>query len=328
MTTLRFPIATGLLALTLAFPAVAQKKGGGGGGTPPPAPTPDIVFCYGKATSGTQPLWVMSADGSNARQVLGENCKNAYPTLSPDGQQIAFTKTRGGVSALWVVNVDGTGLHAVTPSLLKATQPSTPIRAVWSPAPAPDQLPKLLFADWPASSTVPQLFVVNLDGSGRTQLTAEPAGVMPTCSYEWSGDATRIAYATRDSMYSPLVVADLGVSAGQLAIVGQTLVPQPPGQAGTWAIGWANTADQLVLAAQRPMAEGANQNLWRIDLWDPQNPVRLTDTANQEMVPTFSGDDSRVLFWNYTGGTWTLTANGGTEVLVNVKAQTPYHRRG
>ena len=321
-----------LCVLWCALPLGAQGRGGGGGGGSPP-PTPDIVYTNGKLTSGTRPLWVMSSDGSSPRQVLGEDCKFSYPSLSPEGLQVAFTKTRSGVSAVWVINSDGAGLHAVTPILLPIvyqtsnTFPGT--RAVWSPAPAPDQQRKLLFADTPDPRSVPwQLFVVNLDGTGRTQLTNQSGlHLRSPASYEWSSDAGRIVYLADDG---PVIVT-LGLSNGQLVITEQTLVPPPVEPNRLVSVGWANSSDQLVLTGQNP-AHGLNRDLWLVDPSFPLTALQITNTADDEALPTFSADDSRIYFWNYSSaapGTYSIPADGsGSRVLINAKAQNPYHRRG
>jgi Tol biopolymer transport system component len=181
----------------------------------------------------------------------------------------------------------------------------------------------------PDPSTTPwQLFAVNLDGSGRTQLTHEPAGVGPYAHFEWSADASRIAYVP-NTPQSPLIVADLGLVGGELAVVGQTSVPVPAGQRYILDVAWANTRDQIVLAASTPVAQGGNNDLWLVDLVSPSSPLRLTSTADDERMPTFSRDDSRICFWNYgsAGGTYSIPAAGGSRTLVNSKAQNAYYRR-
>ena len=71
-------------------------------------------------------LWVMNADGSNARQVA-RNATAREPAWSPDGRRIAFRRydrqprvvpgrvvRSAGPSDLFVVNADGSGLRRLT----------------------------------------------------------------------------------------------------------------------------------------------------------------------------------------------------------------------
>ena len=65
-------------------------------------------------------LWVMNADGSDARQVAPKATWGVPPAWSPDGRRIAFRRFDGrlfesaGNSDLFVVNVDGSGLRRLT----------------------------------------------------------------------------------------------------------------------------------------------------------------------------------------------------------------------
>jgi Tol biopolymer transport system component len=71
-------------------------------------------------------LWVMNADGSNARRVAAK-ATSGEPAWSPDGRRIAFRRydrqpqvvpgrvvRSAGPSALFVVNADGSGLRRLT----------------------------------------------------------------------------------------------------------------------------------------------------------------------------------------------------------------------
>lgn len=316
-------------ALPLALLALLALPVRGQGGSTTPPPLPDVVYANGKVNGGNLPLWVMSRDGSNARQVLGEDCKYAYPTLAPDGTQIAFTKTRSGVSAVWVVNHDGTGLHAATPivqpiaSQWASTFPSS--RAVFSPTPAPDGQRKLIFADRPAPGTTQrQLFAVNLDGSGRTQLTSGTnLHLNGPAAWEWSADATRIAYLTE----SGPAVAMLSVVGGQLAITSQSLLAVSAPHSRIVEIGWANAVDTLVVTIQ-DSAWGLNRDLWLLDPAGVFLPVRVTNTSDDEMLPTFAANDTALVFGRAAGGTCVQVISSGARALANSKAQSPYHRRG
>ena len=63
-------------------------------------------------------LFVMNADGSNARRVA-RNATSGEPAWSPNGRRIAFRRFEGklgsiGNSNLFVVNADGSGLRRLT----------------------------------------------------------------------------------------------------------------------------------------------------------------------------------------------------------------------
>lgn len=92
-----------------------------------PAYSPDgstIVFSHspvGEEAQGFEPhLWVMEADGTNAREVIdaAKSGVDWEPVYSPDGSQIVFTREVESsdeiVSAVHVVNVDGTDIRVLT----------------------------------------------------------------------------------------------------------------------------------------------------------------------------------------------------------------------
>jgi Tol biopolymer transport system component len=83
-----------------------------------------IAYAYAPGASvepDSASLWVMEADGSNARALLStaDAGSDWEPVYSPDGTKIAFTREVAGpqgiTSAIHVVNADGTGVRAATP---------------------------------------------------------------------------------------------------------------------------------------------------------------------------------------------------------------------
>jgi TolB protein len=104
-----------LVAGTLLAPGAAADGGVAEAGT--------IVF---QTVSGGD-IYVVDADGGNLRYLT----TGIDPALSPDGQQVAFTRwddtQHGAFGSLWLINVDGGGERAI---LGDVRQPKSP---VWSP---------------------------------------------------------------------------------------------------------------------------------------------------------------------------------------------------
>jgi Tol biopolymer transport system component len=77
-------------------------------------------------------IWLMRADGSQARQLTSDGF-DVEPVFSPDGKRIAFGRITGvtaagdQLEALYVVDVDGTHLRQVVPPLPGLEHPD------WSP---------------------------------------------------------------------------------------------------------------------------------------------------------------------------------------------------
>jgi Tol biopolymer transport system component len=63
-------------------------------------------------------LWVMDADGSNARRVTSNGKANFGPWFTPDGERLLFSSNLGDPKGrsfdLYLVRLDGTGLERVT----------------------------------------------------------------------------------------------------------------------------------------------------------------------------------------------------------------------
>lgn len=304
---MRHALSSVLLFATVTLPCLAQAS--------------DPAIAYVDTRSNA--IKVMNADGSNQVTVHSPSVTTS-PSMSPDGQQVAFAATLNGQKGVYVVNSTGTGLHLVTPLLYGSPEL---IRPAWSPVPTLDGQQKLLFWDYaylnPIGSGPYDLFVVNLDGSGRTQLTND---TLVESSPEWSPDATRIVFV-RTSM----VLGQLGLVGGQLAISGTqdlTNVAGSPLQAGTTLAfcGWANTGDTLLVSAVTPDSNG-HFDLWSLTLQNPAQPLRLCNTAQaNERWATFSADDSRI-FFHGSKGVMRMNDNGSGVTLVNRYGVRPNHRR-
>src|SRR5438876_51525 len=82
-----------------------------------PAFTPDgqsLVF-HSARTAGKQQIWAVNLDATGLTQLTRDSV-NASPTVSPDGQTIAYVSTRNKDGDIWLMNRDGTNQRQFTRS--------------------------------------------------------------------------------------------------------------------------------------------------------------------------------------------------------------------
>jgi Tol biopolymer transport system component len=139
---------------------------------------------------GNLEIYVMNPDGSNQVRITSNNVVDAAPTWSPDGRKIAFvSQKQNGSFAIFTMNADGTDRTEIT--ALNDSYWATWRPLSWSPDGG-----RIAFHDSSAVSTGIDIFVVNLDGSGRQNLTADHAhwDLTPT----WSPDGSKILFSRYD----------------------------------------------------------------------------------------------------------------------------------
>lgn len=326
-------IRTRLLLLTvvtaLGFvgsPTLAGKGGngkpGGGGGDPPADPA--IAFLDDDA------LVVVNADGSN-RTVILEGGSKGWPSWSPDGSQLAFRSDIEGLG-IYVVDVDGNGLRKV---IAKNTRFGA--RVDWSPVPAADGRYKIAFSDQVAGSAPSShndIFLVNLDGTGLVNVTNTPDA--SEFDPAWSPEADRLAVDLAISGPWDVLVCDLGLVNGRLAVTGtlnllsDTDVPggplNDPDVADVVLRSWAKTQDLLVVQVYSATLNGSDQaDLWVIDLADPADPVNITNSPGrgEERGASFSPDDSAIAYYSRDNprGIHVMPLDGSEASTVIVRAK-------
>lgn len=131
---------------------------------------------YGKCGDAACDVVVMKADGSGERVVAANGFPGAW---SPDGNQIAF----GRSDEVFIVNADGSGETNLT-----NTASSWEFPHDWSPDGT-----RILFGSNRDGADNPELYVMNVDGTGVVRLTDNPA---VDARARWSPDGQRIVFAS------------------------------------------------------------------------------------------------------------------------------------
>ena len=164
-------------------------------------------------------IWVMNADGSNKVQVTKSATFKSGPSWSPDGKQMVFILSRNPGSRtdfkpqIGIMNSDGTNERLLT------TEDRTNVRI--EPDASVTVLETAHDANAPAWSPVEdkiafwsgiarqygQVWVINADGTGSKQLTADPTH-RNSDDPSWSPDGKQILFSTGRSGRNELWIMD------------------------------------------------------------------------------------------------------------------------
>jgi uncharacterized repeat protein (TIGR01451 family) len=196
-----------------------------------------IVFASDRAfTNSTQPtgIYTVNPDGTGEKFLPGLPAFFSHPSWSPDGSKLAYADGK----ELRIANPDGTGSVVIANNVSQFNE-----RISWSPSGAqlaylgegvsnkpetirainvanadgsgfymlPNSPTFLRSADWSPDGTrfvyagAGPIFVMNLDGSGRQQLTTPPSGSDGQTgdgAPRWSPDGTRILFERSSNNYN------------------------------------------------------------------------------------------------------------------------------
>ena len=75
---------------------------------------PDDQLLYASAESHNVDIWSIDTRTNSHRQLTFDTAEDYQPTVSSDGQTVAFVSTRSGIPSIWSMSIDGTGVRQLT----------------------------------------------------------------------------------------------------------------------------------------------------------------------------------------------------------------------
>ncbi len=215
-------------------------------------------------------VWIMRGDGNQASELIRPAIE---PAFSPSGNKIAYYRPFNGI---WVYDVNAkTNSHIVASDYAEF--------ASFSP-----NGQRLVYHEWVGNwwSADVNLYIVNADGSGRTQL---PQGIRPA----WAPKGGLIAF---DSCR--------GTSCGIFVI-------QPNGQGfrqvtsdGGGKVSWSPNGSKLVYSAE----VGGDPEIWVVNV-DGSGRRQLTNNSGNDTLPVYSPDGRYIYFLSdQNGQAWAILA--------------------
>jgi TolB protein len=239
-------------------------------------------------------IYVMNPDGTNQRNITNSPASETRPAFSPDGKKIAFVRDFKGI---YLMDPDGTGQTQI---LDGATAGFSSISsfANWSPNGT-----KLVFNGLiKGSPDGADIYVINVDGTGLTRLTTDPAD---DSSPAWSPDGTKIAFSTIRNRVPGEINYEIYVmnadGSNQTRITNNTKFDHSPN--------WSPDGTRIAFTSRRD----DNFEVYVMNA-DGSNQTRLTFDGEQDSDAKWSPDGTKIAFLSSRGGhfgeIWVMNPDG------------------
>jgi TolB protein len=229
---------------------------------------------YSAQTDGNIELYVMNADGSDARRLTNTpNAAEYEPTWSPDGRQIAYTADLGNSNTdIFMMDADGQNARNLT---------NTPNVAEKQPAWGPLDTGVIAFVsnktrDW-------DVYTMNTDGSNVVDLTANPNNPADDTMPSWSPDGTQIAFVSNRLRSLGPISAKANEDIWVMGIDGSRLLQFTRSPASDIAPVWSPDGKQIVFASDRD----GDDDLYVVDSSDWRKVAAVTDDTDNTLFPVW-----------------------------------------
>ncbi|MGH2653986.1 MAG: phosphodiester glycosidase family protein [Actinomycetota bacterium] len=262
----------------------------------------DIAFTTGRGTEVFE-VWSMEEDGSGSKRLIGgpPGSIEVDPDVNVVGTEIVFARKSGNDETfdLMVKTLGAPG------DATRITDENGTVSNDRQPAWAPTQS-RIAFTRMIRAQNTSNIWAVNGDGSGLTQLTETPAPAYDA-SPTWSSDGTKIAFVSDRSGMPQVYVMDAG------GVTETQITFDPCFHADPV---WHPTESRLLFAQLCPGSPTG---------WDlvsmtpvPGSVVPFVATTDNELQPGWAPMGDGIVFTRYPAGggdkrLFTADANGANE---------------
>jgi eukaryotic-like serine/threonine-protein kinase len=216
-----------------------------------------VVFHSGRA--GNDDIYVVAAEGGDARNLTNAPGDDREPVWSPDGRRIAFASRRTGNWEVYVMNADSSDLRQLTNDFADDFLPA------WSPDGR-----QLAFTSNRRGND--DIWVISVDGSNERQLTEHPAGDKYPA---WSPDGSTIIFEAQRDGDGEIYAMD--ANGGN-----QRNLSSNPGFWDTMP-SWSPDGRRIAFVSDRD----GNNEIYIMGA-DGSNPQNLSRAPSQEWDPTWA----------------------------------------